>query len=107
MSRTVCNRTSAAFLLVPLGLRSKSVVVSFEVLLKVALSGLSAKRAAHDFTETTKGGRNVRAEMHAEEPPSALGQHFKVALGLKPLEHPEGVFLAGDRKILRVLGSDL
>jgi len=67
----------------------------------------SAKRAPDERAETTKAGRNVRAEMHTEEPPSALGQHFKVALGLKPLEHPEGVFLAGDRKILRVLRSDL
>src|SRR3990167_1750595 len=80
--------------------------LSFPPVLRLA-STRPAERAPDEIAETTKAGRHVRTEMHTEEPPSALGQDLKVALGLKAFEQAEGVFLTGDRQVHGILGGDL
>ena len=36
---------------------------------------------------------DIRAQMHAQRAPAALGQHVEIAARLRRLDHAEGVFL--------------
>src|SRR5260370_12337454 len=49
----------------------------------------------------------MRAEMHAQHTPAALGQHLEVAARLRRLDDGEGEFLPGDRKVVGILAGDL
>ncbi len=46
-----------------------------------------------------KSRRDMRAEMDAQHPPVALGQHFEIAARFGRFDDTEGVFLVRDLEI--------
>src|SRR5579863_9804111 len=51
--------------------------------------------------------RDVRAEVHAQRAPAAVGENLEVAPRLGGLDDPEGVFLPRHRQIVRIITRDL
>ena len=49
----------------------------------------------------------MRAEMHAQHPPFALGQHLEIAARLRRLDDAEGVFLVRHLEIGGIVAGDL
>ena len=49
----------------------------------------------------------MRAEMHAQDPPVAFGQHFEIAARCRRFGDPEGVFLVRHVEIGRLVAGDL
>ena len=78
MSRTVCNRTSAAFPLVPLGLSSVRVKLNFINIILISLAVLSC-RPAPRVVITTKQGNEVKVNVEIADSPAKreLGLQYR------------------------------
>src|SRR5262245_47314633 len=57
--------------------------------------------------EAIEPGAYVGSEVHAYDAAAALDEHVQVTLRLEPLQNPEAVLLARDRRVLGVVARDL
>jgi hypothetical protein len=61
--------------------------------------------ARHPLESSSR--RYMRAEMHTQDTPAALGEHLQIAAGLRRLNDAEAVFVARHIEIARVVARDL
>ena len=67
----------------------------------------SCERLSDGIREGRQSRRDMRAEMHAQHAPIALGQHLEIAARLRRLDDTEGVFLVRHLEIGGVVAGDL
>ena len=67
----------------------------------------SCERLPDGLLEGRQSRRDMRAEMHAQHPPVALGQHLEIAARFRRLDDAEGVFLIRHLEIGGIVAGDL
>ena len=67
----------------------------------------SCERLPDRLLESCQSRRDMWAEMHAQHPPIAFGQHLEIATGFRRLDDTEGVFLVRHLEIGGIVAGDL